>query len=303
MILANYLSSWAGFWGFTALFERWHPEVYPVRWAGWCLLLAAYVATLVLEWPFVALCCRRLEHWFRTSVKASLLVQTGSYLVLFGGFYLLSLSWLFAGWSMVRPAELELPRNVILFYISTDGRHVYAVRLDEQPGVRIADLDELDPLQDHLGLVPSEGHTNDWDLAVVRRQDPVQRVWPRVSSVEKVSPQMAQRTSYYWRWGLKPFEAGPEGGSPWKVHWSMWPEVGLWARRGDQMVAVRVMTPFGGYSVWQAVQLPGDLVLVQFEDQVCAVDLSRRRMALLCRGMGILALHDDQVVNMPPGLR
>jgi hypothetical protein len=69
------------------------------------------------------------------------------------------------------------------------------------------------------------------------------------------------------------------------------------------MVAVRVMTPFGGYSVWQVVQLPGDLVLVQFEDQVCAVDLSLRRMALLCRGMGILALHDDQVVNIPPGLR
>jgi hypothetical protein len=52
--------------------------VYTVRWAGWRLLVAAYVATVVLEWPFVALCYRRLEHWFRTSVKASLLVQTGS---------------------------------------------------------------------------------------------------------------------------------------------------------------------------------------------------------------------------------
>ena len=43
-----------------------------------------YLLTIVLEWPFVAFCFFRADRWFHKSVVASLIVQSASYVVIFG---------------------------------------------------------------------------------------------------------------------------------------------------------------------------------------------------------------------------
>ena len=88
MIVANYLSAWVGAFLFTPrrcqllgldLNNAW-------QWL-WILVLAAYVLTVLLEWPFVAFCLRRSDAWLRKSVWGSLVVQSASYLVIFGCYW------------------------------------------------------------------------------------------------------------------------------------------------------------------------------------------------------------------------
>ena len=79
MILANFLTSWIGL-ALIGVLPGHDLRDDPL--AALVLVVATYVLTLVLEWPFVALCVRGAPGWFRRSVKGSLIVQTASYGVL-----------------------------------------------------------------------------------------------------------------------------------------------------------------------------------------------------------------------------
>ena len=79
MIPANLLTSWVGLALIGALPGR---GLRDGPWAALVLIVATYVLTLVLEWPFVALCVRGSPGWLRRSVRGSLIAQTASYGVL-----------------------------------------------------------------------------------------------------------------------------------------------------------------------------------------------------------------------------
>ena len=82
MIAANYFSAWVG--GVFVIprfaYAR-NLDLYSARRWLWVMVVITYVVTLVMEWPFVALCLRKTPHWFRESLWGSLVVQTASYLI------------------------------------------------------------------------------------------------------------------------------------------------------------------------------------------------------------------------------
>lgn len=85
LVLANYLSAWVGLGLMPFFFHKYGVDIYTGLRVTWALVAATYLLTLLLEWPFVTLCFRKAPGWFPRSVKGSLLIQSASYILLFGG--------------------------------------------------------------------------------------------------------------------------------------------------------------------------------------------------------------------------
>jgi len=128
MIPANFLTSWIGLALIGVLPGH---DLRDDPWAALVLVVATYVLTLVLEWPFVALCVRGSPGWLRRSVRGSLIVQTASYgvLVIIGILAGLSRPGPDAG--LVRAMQSDL-RNVVTAQESYFADHAtYADTLAE----------------------------------------------------------------------------------------------------------------------------------------------------------------------------
>ncbi len=79
MIPANLLTSWIGFWFLPTLLRI---DLLHDPGAVAANLVLPYAVTLVVEWPFVALCVRGAPGWLGRSVRGSLVAQTAGYVVL-----------------------------------------------------------------------------------------------------------------------------------------------------------------------------------------------------------------------------
>ena len=166
MIAANYFSAWVGGLGLlpkiTAhlnldLYNAW-------RWL-WCMVVVSYLLTLLLEWPFVALSLRQSEGWFRKSLWGSLVVQSASYLVLFGWYWAASGTSLYTDLAVVPPSAISLPQGVTLYYVADNDTAVYAQDLDHFKTVKIGEVNPSGNW-DRLFLLESSTIAGRWDLVV-----------------------------------------------------------------------------------------------------------------------------------------
>jgi len=296
LIPANYLSAWIGFMLMSFLFDRFATDIYSGLRVTWLLIAATYLLTLIVEWPFVALCFRGTQHWFMGSIKGSVLIQSASYVLLFGGYWLLSGTSLYTNMNVVLPGQISAPRGVVMFFISCSDGDVYRSELGSFTDAKVAELDSTNHWEDHLELKESQVDSNYWDLAAVleRRQTVV--LLPHISSIRQIAPDQAYRTSQYGGWGIAPFQVGVATNSNWRFGWANWPDVGMWGRNGPRTVRIAYGIPFGGWSPCRVIHLPDDKVLLQLGDhQLCLVDISDRKIALIRNGYGVLAFQKDQI--------
>jgi hypothetical protein len=112
LIAANYVSAWAGGLLLRAVVVP-HLHIHlnnGWRWF-WVMVVTTYLLTLVMEWPFVALPLRDRADWLRASVRGNLIVQTASYGLIFGWYWLASGTSLYTKFEVVSPRELSLPET------------------------------------------------------------------------------------------------------------------------------------------------------------------------------------------------
>lgn len=299
LVVANYLSAWCGMMLMGFLFGRYATDIYSGLWMTWLLVAGTYVLTLIIEWPFVAACFRGTQRWFTASVKGSLLVQSASYICLFGGYWLLSGTSLYTTMDVVAPAQITRPSGVVMFFISAEDGDVYRTDLGESADIKVATLASTNHWHDHLELTESTADTNYWDLAVVRDRREAVVVWPRISSQVQVPQKQAWRTSQYYGWGVGAFQVGDATNSTWSLGWAHWPDVGMWARDGSRTIRIAYGLPFGGWTPYRVVHLPHDQALLQLDQQICLVDIPARKIGLIKRGYGVLALQKNQIVQSP----
>lgn len=297
---ANYLSAWVGFILLSYLFRRYATDIYSGLRVTWLLVFAAYLLTLVVEWPFVALCFRGNQCWLRDSLKGSLLIQSASYVLLFGGYWLVSGTSLYSRMRVVPPDQIPTPPNVELFYIAASDGHVYRATLGSAMDTKVAHLTVTDPWATHLQLMESPADTNHWDLVAAFRGPKGREtavLIPSFSSRNLIAANQAWRTAQHGGWGLAPFQVDGATNSPWRFRWAHWPDVGVWARDGSRTVRIAFGVPFGGWPAYRVVQLPCDQALAQFDRQLCLLDLAQRKIALVRRGYDLLAFSKDQILE------
>ena len=102
MIAANYTSAWLGGLFIRGAIVAALPMDLNNGWLWfWVMVVVTYGLTLVLEWPFVAWGFRGTQDWLKRSVQASVLVQSCSYILLFGWY------WMASGTSIYTKMHIE----------------------------------------------------------------------------------------------------------------------------------------------------------------------------------------------------
>ncbi len=298
MVLANYVSAWLGGWFVRGaivgqlrldLTNGW-------KWF-WVMVVLTYCLTLLLEWPFLAWCLRGTRDWLRRSLGASLVVQSASYILLFGWYWSASGTSLYTNMHLVAPTDLSLPESVLVYFIAPADGNVYRRQLAGGGEQQVFELHSVDR-NDRLLVRPSLNNTNRWDLVArleTGSRGSAQFVAVLTNLPVEAAPDWRSRHTepprYEGTWfnfGEVEALASATNGQ-WQFWAGFWPIEGLRAQHKTTGERVRFSyeTPFGAWTVRNAVQLPSDKVLFQLgDDQICAFDPATRRVALLWRGRG-----------------
>jgi hypothetical protein len=290
MVVANYASAWLGVLFIQETVVDALPMDLTNEWMWfWGMVAATYCMTLLLEWPFIARCFRGTQDWFRRSVRASLVVQSVSYILLFGWYWLASDTSLYSRMNVVASADLSLPESVLVYFISPADGDVYKRQLTGGIKQKIFELNSTN-IGDRLFIRQSRTDSNRWDLVAS-----VDIVWPCGRYVDVLTNMMVEAVPDRSGSRTDPADYGKVQslGSATNSHWEFrtrfWPKKELQARNKTTSESVRFSyeTFFGAWVVRNAVHLPSDKVLFQFgDDQICAFDPVRRRVGLLWKGRG-----------------
>jgi hypothetical protein len=283
MIPANYFSAWVG-GVFLAhiIVDRLDLDLYNARRWLWCMVAVTYFLTLLLEWPFVALCLRKSASWFRKSIWGSVAVQSASYLVLFGWYWMASGTSLYTDLAIVQPSEISLPKNVMLYYVAGTSGDVYACDLDHGETEKICELKSSDHW-DRLLLRESRGIAGRWDLIVGSTNEdpsPLDRIVSANLTCDAADPPCVGI-----RFGgeVPRFRADRSG---WEFHfgWMAGRLDGVHTKTGRK-ADVALETFFVRWPVWNPTQLPSGHVIFQLgQNQICVLDPNERSIALLAKG-------------------
>ncbi len=264
------------------------------RWF-WTLVVVTYLVTLALEWPFVALCFRGSPDWFKRSLKGNLLVQTASYLVLFGWYWSASGTSLYTKMNVVAPEEMPLPDSVLVYYISDKEGDVVVRPLASKQAQTVFNLKSSNK-DDRLFVRKEALGSNCWDLAALLTEDgrvdpktvEIQKCFARQAALdEKASPEHPEQGTWS-NFGDVP-RLGDTQTNRWEFYSGFWAVEGLRGsnRQKGTSVGFSVETPFLAWTVRNATQLPTDQVIFQLGDnQICIFDPESKKVALLARGRG-----------------
>lgn len=305
MVLANYLSAWLGGLVIGNAISKALPMGLYTAWPlFWFMVLVTYILTLLLEVPFVVLAFRGDPAWRRKSIRASFLVQSISYVALFGWYWLASGTSLYTETEVVELSSISLPENVLVYFISVDDGDVYEGSLREPQWKNIHDLNSS-RRNDRLFVKPSDTQTNSWDLMARLETDEHRK--PEIVTVEERFAVVAapswrstntdppQYEGSWFNFGQVP-KLGDAQSSLWEFWSGFWPIEGLRGTHAtsEKRVHFSLETPFVAWSVRNATHLPTDKVLLQLgDDQLCVYDPETKRIALLTRGRGPIAVMEN----------
>lgn len=156
MLIANYGSAWLGGVFIRAAIVRVLPLNLDNGWVWfWVMVLVTYCLTLILEWPFIAWVMRSTHNWLKRSLRASLIIQTASYVLLFGWYWMASGTSLYTKMNIVAPADISLPESVLVYFIAPEDGNVYKRPLTGGLQEKVFELHSIDTNDRLFG---SSGH-------------------------------------------------------------------------------------------------------------------------------------------------
>jgi len=316
MIVANYASAWLGGVLIGGAIAGSLPTDLNSGWRWlWGMVGITYCLTLLLELPFVAWLFRATHGGLNRILRASLAIQSVSYLLLFGCYWMASDTSLYTQVKVVRASDLSLPQSVQIYYIDSSDGHIYQRGIRGSGNRKIMELHSAD-VNDRLFVRSSDANPDRWDL--VARLETRDRRGPKVVPIltnmdvdaapdwrtVRADPTKYPGTSVIFG-SVSPL--GSAATSPWEFRTGSYPVQGLRAARRatGENFHFSYETPFGAWAVRNAVHLPSDKVLFQLgANQICVFDPASRRVALLWRGRGpvpIIERHPPNPADQPTG--
>lgn len=297
MVLANYASAWAA----VGLSGMGYPgtdviDIANVRTWFLVLMVAAWLFTVFVEWPFIRYCFRGEQRAWRRSFTASLVIQSVSYLIMIGLFWTVSGTSLLTSVTVVDPAELPLPTSVNIYYINPTDGGVYRRPIRGGGANKVFDLNSRSRY-DQLFAVPDAGDGTHAAL-LARMRDPERTVEVLAGLAAKADdvPNEHRDTDSWFNFGHAA-GLGVTENEKWKFETGFWAAEGLTAvnQGTGEKINVSMETPSCMWYVRNAIQLSSDLVLFQLgEDQICVFDPTKRRISYLWRGRGFTAMIPQQ---------
>lgn len=304
LIVANYFSAWCGLFGMQGIAHVLPMGLHSGWLLLWLLVVITYMLTLLLEFSFVAFAFRGDPSWRRKSIRGSLLIQTVSYAILFGWYWLPSRASLYTRTDVVEVSSMSLPQSVLVYFLSVDDGSVNSGSLRERQWRRVLDL-HSSHRNDRLFVRPSAQDPNLWDL-VARLETDGHRE-PNFVTVEGQLATVAvpsrgstdtdppRYDGTWFNFGPAP-KLGDAQSSSWEFRSGFWPGAGLYGAESNsrKRVSFAFETPYIAWSARNLTHLPTDKVLLQLgKDQICVYDPLKNQIALLARGRGPIAVMES----------
>lgn len=303
---ANYASAWIGGVLLTGqLADRVDITIENLRLWFCLLVLAAFVLTLLIEFPFCWLLVRKQDRSIRKALKATLLINLASYLVLFGWYWAASGTSMLTQLEIVPAAQLRPPKACALWFISRDGkqilrgdlagehvdtvREVSATHRDDRLFARVNDHGRFDLLL-HLHAEREADEKSELVLADFAALAPIDE--------RRRDTADAKPYGTWFNFGAVPSLGA--AGADWRYRTGFWAAEGLSGvnEKTGERVHLALEIPFAAWMTRNAVQLDGGLVLLQLgHDQICLLQPTQKKIALVARGKGPLVAQpggDDQ---------
>jgi len=301
MIPANYFSAWVGgcflndaitgSLPFT-LYNTWH-------WV-WAMVVFTFIMTLILEWPFVFFCFRKEPDRLKKSLQGNLLVNSLSYVLLFGWYWMASGTSLYTKMHVVQPSAMTYPKAGQVYFISETSDGVCRLDLHSRQVEKVAALSETNT-DARLFVKPSAIGSDNWDIWDSTKTNLVcSNLQVTAAQSERDADNQTQVKGNWFNFG-----PAPKLATSWTSDWSF--ETGFWPIEGmhgtNQKTGERIYfsleTPFVSWVIRNATQLPEDYVVFQLgEDQICILEIATKKIALLTRGHGpVVVIPKEKVMN------
>jgi hypothetical protein len=332
MIIANALSAWVG--------QRIVPmivvgaigpwDLYTLRLQFSVYLLIAWLATLILEWPLTVLCFQGRSDWWSGSLMATAVIQTVSWFLLGGFFFISILLNPLPDHHIVPPDDIPWPAGLVVYYFDEDGRTIRALDTDtgETQALHVMRR-RHGPLNSavYFDGVPLPADTEVRLLVAGEFGSPpphkhdVEELGIRVETagIERVAGKRDNFDSEKSRTRF-PFgsECSPYSHHPLSIrrphsdfhylnqsHFET-PELELeygFGRHGGT-VSRQARFPFALWGFRHLILLGDSLVLFQLgTDQICLLEMRTQRVALKMRGFGPLAVPKEAIIEVSKELK
>ncbi len=310
MIAANYASAWAGAFVLPALHFAIEqglggPSISHERWLLWGIVLLAWPLTLVIETPFAMLAARGRGVPVRRVLARNCLLQTGSVVLLFAGYFWISPPTLLTR-TRVDPSLSFVPKrdDAWVYYIRADGTAVERVRIDGSDRQVVAPLDSGLHADRLLGSGRgSEGTGTQLEVRSEELFDPPLKeldLPPRAAAVPADDPEAEfDRPQRLWF----EFRTSHEDST---MTQGIEARAGFWGIEGLSVVMANrrnryaLETPVVAWYARNPIVTRDGLVIFEFyRDQVVVLDPQTSTLGLLARGYGAALVFDAQGTNAP----
>jgi hypothetical protein len=283
MVLANYASSWIGGPFLQKIIST---DIEPSQVGRYIItiIIAAYLLTLLLEFPFVYLACKsKLSRW-EISIWGSLVIQTVSYslLVAFWYYPLCSMSIL-KSVDWVNTTEFIKNTNAVMYYIDSTGKNVHRMNLDGTNNAPI--ITSGNSVIEELTFEYNK-ETKTADIVAVSNKN-----YTVISSVlNEVEYEI--RNNDRFRWSDSPEDLRNTEERSWDVFGSVY-VIRIINSSTGQKINLRLNIPFLDWQVFWLTILPCDEMVFQFGSRICLYSRPENKMIILAKGSSPVVFLED----------
>ena len=322
MILANYFSAICGYFFRIFLQRRWVDAWTLNNFRLNALLLAVvlWLLTIGLELPFVRWAMEKSIRNWQKALKCSLIIQSISYILLIG-WYILCGSNSLMTCKVVRPDEITVPDGICIYYISSQDMKVYKMCLGRNEPDLVSDQ-ILSGEEVKLFAIQETPESEKADLIAVNFQffgpNTQVPILPQLADAGKALLEPLNEKGKYEfsknHWYSRPLGDAVNSNHRFEAP-TYYPDRGMslltkcmpedkdryyngkpnkygfnrseWKNEG---CVLALASPLVAWNIFNVIQLPNDIVLLEMNKQLCLFDYKTRRIALLARGFGATAI-------------
>jgi len=313
LIAANYVSAWVGGFLLTGVIIP-LPDITIENIRFWfCTFVGvAFLVTLLIELPFYWFVLRPQGQVLLRAVKATALVNTISYGLLFSWYWVASGTSMMTQLQVVSPSSLDQGDEYALYFISIDGTQILQTDLN---GHHRTVLREVVATHRNDRLFTRRNTQTGYDLFVHldsdqrenERENLIATNFSELAPVEwRISEGHSEKSEGTWfNFGYVPSLAS---NSDWEFRTGFWPIEGIRCDNKKMNASVRfsLETPFAAWIARNATHLERGIVVFQLGDnQICILDPESRRIAMIARGKGpiVAKLTMSNKTSLPTGNR
>jgi hypothetical protein len=294
LIPANYVSAWFGLTYLIGYFRR-LPDltILTAQHHLVVFFVAAFLTTLLIEFPFFWFALRKGERPFRRALVATPAVHLVSYTLLVIFYWNSSRISMLTELSVVAPGEIRSAESYNLYYLSPDSTQLLKTDLSgTQAATAIREVPSPHP-NNRLFALQNDKATFDLHL---HQESEIENdtkslllleAFSRKAPIDLENYMNHSRGRGTWaNFGEVPSLAAK---SDWVFFTDFWPAWGISAFIKDtkEQRTYAVELPFAFWTVRNAVHLEGDLIVFQLgADQICLMDFQSKKIALIARGKG-----------------